>query len=310
MDGSGIAGEKDASTSPVIVPVAGNTTGAATSDEGGAVPDPGVRGGGTGSDGAELSPRRKIFNGLRYIAAIGILAWGALTVVPNPWNEIQDYCSTVSHRGSGGSFARPIDETTRTCTPPGIDRMIPFVLGALVLLLPDLSEIAVPGLLSLKRKVKEQDSRLEEHEYQQQLLMRSVQTMAAQVNTRVDVRLPDILYSLAAKEAPAIFDGEANSTDRSKSLAGDERARLTDQLQSEAARLADARTRAQSVTLDPVTDDRRRLASWVATYATEIDGLLRNVEMIRDNPFAHDINHMRALAVAIKQVLDVAGVND
>jgi hypothetical protein len=50
-------------------------------------------------------------------------------------------------------------DVVELCGPPGLSELVPFALVIAVLLAPDLTELAIPGLLSLKRMVRRQEDR-------------------------------------------------------------------------------------------------------------------------------------------------------
>jgi hypothetical protein len=77
------------------------------------------------------------------------------------------------------------------CGPPGLNELMPFALVILVLLAPDFTELAIPGLLSLKRAVTRQEGRQDQ-----------VEMKLAQVEQRVDNRISVTVLN-AAEQAVA-----------------------------------------------------------------------------------------------------------
>ncbi|UQS22987.1 hypothetical protein L1857_09235 [Amycolatopsis thermalba] len=212
--------------------------------------------------------------------------------------------------GAGGSFPSPIDEVTTSCTPPGVERITPFVLGAVLLLLPDAAEIAVPGLISLKRKVQEQDQRLERAEYQQAQLLHSVSMMAAQVNTSVNVGVvPEVLYGLAAKAGSTALDGSVDSASKGEL---DDREPLIDELRARAQELSDAKHRANrvAVSAEADSDADKKLVLWAKQYRREIDGLTQELNRITSAPDVYDSEYLRAVLVAARQILSLVSTDD
>lgn len=71
-----------------------------------------------------------------------------------------------------------------TCRAPQASDglVIAYALFVLLLLAPDLAELGVPGLLTLRRRVNEQDSRLETEEGRRELLESQVATVSARLS--------------------------------------------------------------------------------------------------------------------------------
>lgn len=76
------------------------------------------------------------------------------------------------------SLAKGDSAVVDLCGPPGLTELAPFALVIAVLLLPDLSEMGIAGLLSLKRAVRHQGERQEAVEGQ---LVRLEQSLSQQV---------------------------------------------------------------------------------------------------------------------------------
>jgi hypothetical protein len=75
----------------------------------------------------------------------------------------------------------PAGAVVRTCRAPQLPDglVVATLVVLLLLLLPDLAEIGVPGLLTLRRRVEEQESRLETEEARRELLESQVVTLSA-----------------------------------------------------------------------------------------------------------------------------------
>jgi hypothetical protein len=101
--------------------------------------------------------------------AIAILA---VVAVATGWVET---CSdTVTDAG----------QVVRTCRAPefGDGLVVAMLVVLLLLLLPDLAEVGVPGLFTLRRRVEEQESRLETEEARRSLLESQVVTLNARMS--------------------------------------------------------------------------------------------------------------------------------
>lgn len=55
-------------------------------------------------------------------------------------------------------------DVAELCGPPGLSELVPFALVIAVLLAPDVTELAIPGLLALKRTVRRQEDRQDQVE--------------------------------------------------------------------------------------------------------------------------------------------------
>jgi hypothetical protein len=80
-------------------------------------------------------------------------------------------------------------QVVNLCGPPGLNDLVPFALVILVLLAPDFTELAIPGLLSLKRAVTRQESRQDQ-----------VEMKLAQVEQRVDNRISVTVLNAAEQD--------------------------------------------------------------------------------------------------------------
>ena len=78
----------------------------------------------------------------------------------------------------------PAGAVVRTCRAPQLSDglVVASLVVMLLLLLPDLAEIGVPGLLTLRRRVEEQESRLETEEARRELLESQVTNLAVRVS--------------------------------------------------------------------------------------------------------------------------------
>ncbi len=109
---------------------------------------------------------RSNFQVIRWVAAVLIGLAAAAYYLHGIDN--QTVCREVAEEG----------QILKLCGPPGPSELIPFALVITLLLLPDLSELAIPGLLSLKRTVTQQKGRQDQ-----------LETKLAQVEQRVDQRV-------------------------------------------------------------------------------------------------------------------------
>lgn len=118
---------------------------------------------GGGRSRGRLAPVRRVTAVLLAVAAVATTATG--------WLAICD------ERVVGGAVRE-------VCRTPQIDDGLTLVFGLLLLLLvlPDLAEVGVPGLVSLRSRVDEQESRLEAESAQRELLEQQVQSLHLDVS--------------------------------------------------------------------------------------------------------------------------------
>lgn len=83
-----------------------------------------------------------------------------------------------------GTIATEGEEVVKVCGAPGLTQLLPFIIVVALLLAPDLSELAIPGLLSIKRRVEEQGRRQERIETE---LVRVEQNARLSANTYLAV---------------------------------------------------------------------------------------------------------------------------
>jgi hypothetical protein len=86
---------------------------------------------------------------IRWFAALAVAIGGAVYMLVGGAEE------TLCH----GTVATGGPKIVKVCGAPGLTQLLPFVLVIAVLLAPDLSELAIPGLLSIRRRLGEQDAR-------------------------------------------------------------------------------------------------------------------------------------------------------
>jgi hypothetical protein len=97
-------------------------------------------------NGHEPRPKWQI---LRWLAALSVAVGGALY-----------YIHGVSHQTvCEAAVANKVGKVVELCGPPGLTELLPFALVIAVLLAPDLSELGIPGLLSVKRRIGQQEAR-------------------------------------------------------------------------------------------------------------------------------------------------------
>jgi hypothetical protein len=116
----------------------------------------------------------------RWLAAMLLLLAGIAGIIISGWTVCEERVATV-----GGQAV------VRVCRPPALTDL-PVVTGllvALLLLLPDLAEIGIPGFISLKRRVDDQEAKLAGLEVQvdqsaelRQTAVQSVDSTANAVN--------------------------------------------------------------------------------------------------------------------------------
>lgn len=107
------------------------------------------------------------------IAAGAALFWFA----PGPISGLPNHCDTKTV-----TKERSVT-TTKMCDSPSVADLSPLLLLVLLLLLPDVSEIELTGVLSLKRKVQEQQEKLSNQEHRQDELQRGLLQLGLQLSS-------------------------------------------------------------------------------------------------------------------------------
>lgn len=251
---------------------------------------------------------RVVVNWTRYILAAAIVIWGLLSVVPNPVREVVDECSTVVRVGTSGNPPVNGNETTTTCKRPGVTTLLPYIIGAVIFVLPDFGELAIPGILSLKRKVQEQEGKLAQQELRQELLTANLQTVANQVSTRVDLHLNEVDRSIASKASMLEYDTQPKNDGSLIGLLTDTRTALLQDLAETASKLK----RLFDHGLNPTTlpdDERRRIVKWSSVFQSEIRQLLTDADRATQNPFSLELEQLQALLTSMKRLTSVASAN-
>ena len=89
------------------------------------------------------------------------------------------------------------------CRPLGVADLpiLLLLLATLFLLLPDFSEIAIPGVVSLRQRVSEQETRQTLLENRVAQVQTNIQTMRQQVNVQVPQISDELLRVLAQAAA-------------------------------------------------------------------------------------------------------------
>jgi hypothetical protein len=117
---------------------------------------------------------------VRWLLALGVAIGAGVFYLHGV--EAQVICHTAAAR-----------HASDVCGPPRLTDLAPFALVILVLLAPDFTELAIPGLMSLKRTVSRQGHRQDQ-----------VETKLAQVEQRVDNRINFTVHLNAAEDSVAI----------------------------------------------------------------------------------------------------------
>jgi hypothetical protein len=103
----------------------------------------------------------------------------------------------ICHDALYGAATRPI------CEGPRLLDLLPFALLVAVLLAPDVSELGVPGILSLKRRVNEQSARQESMQRQLESVSLQLQSVSQNVSVHVGSAVLDqrqVAQSIQEKE--------------------------------------------------------------------------------------------------------------
>jgi hypothetical protein len=113
----------------------------------------------------------------RWLAAVLLLVAGAVGLIVSGWAVCEDRLAAVGNQA-----------VVRVCHSPALTD-VPVLTGLLVvllLLLPDLAEIGIPGFISLKRRVDDQEAKLAGLELQVEQSTDVRQTAAQEVDTKAN----------------------------------------------------------------------------------------------------------------------------
>jgi hypothetical protein len=237
--------------------------------------------------GAVADEKRSGWDWLRWGAAL-IVALAATAYFLNAVGE-QNVCEHVL----AGADSAP--RTIEVCGPPGLLNLVPFAALVAMLLWPDLGELAVTGLVSLKRRVQEQEARqdavesrlvhIDQHLSQLALLAQSqLQGQSQAAAATVNVYAPDqddVRRGIVEKESaaerpeghPPTDDGDAGDHARLLGTFLQEYSKLEPYV----LRYGTVRSQRDLEALDP--DQRDLVVEWNEIFHREITALrqTRNV---------------------------------
>jgi uncharacterized coiled-coil protein SlyX len=232
------------------------------------------------------------------------LVIGVLATTPNAVSVVEAQCSveTKSITGSGAVEPATVEET-KTCSPPGLGALLPYVFIALVFLLPDLAELEVPGLVSLKRRVEEQEEKVDRQERRVDSLISTI--VANQNISRQDVSVHLNEISERIREKQAELAGRlGDRADDGVPVRPDVRAQLVESVIELSNQLSEARSRSDRT--DEAGPDLRHLRRWAQLYRNEIQALIAEADTVASNAFALDMNDLETLEQAMRSLLYVA----
>lgn len=163
--------------------------------------------------------------------------------------------------------------TTTTCSGVDASQLLPLAILVALLLLPDMSELAIPGLITLKRRVEQQEhtvssqaARQSDLEHQLQVLQTTVQS------TNTSVYVLNDLSAIAEgveRKASAFLDPQAPMSTRTEPRSPDpETAVRANELLELAERLATYETGLSERSLPP--ESHEALRRWRHLFATEL----------------------------------------
>lgn len=233
----------------------------------------------------------------RGVAAVAI-AWGFLLVAPLPIVDATPECTTTTKRID---VTAEIDESVSTCKNPGLATMLPFVLVAVFVLLPDFSEVGVPGLVTVKRRLESQEERLDLQETRYQLLSASFQS-AAQANQVFNFHGNEFNDSVLKKSA-SLGASKSSDTHQTGPIMSDERRELVDELQRVAEQLKSRRQSAETLPDAPEQYDQFYLKKWSDVYKLEIAQVIDAAGKSVNNAYGIGLNDLQSLVSGAKQML-------
>ncbi len=139
------------------------------------------------------------------LLAIGVMIYASYLLLV----QHSDDCATTTTTSVTGSGTTTT--TVKACTVPGLSDLTPLFAVAGLLILHELSELSIPGILSLKRRVNEQADALEDQGERLRALHEQVQEVRVSVGQTTSVRTENHIYAnpqVAADEARARLQPE------------------------------------------------------------------------------------------------------
>jgi hypothetical protein len=251
----------------------------------------------------------KILQVVRYLLALALTFWALLIMVPNPFLEAVDECSTSATKTQEGSTSPIITAVTRTCNGPEPSSVLPFALVVALLVLPEISEIAIPGILSLKRKVEEQQgelanqaSRQEQLETQYNGLQQQLNLVSFQASNAMSVSIFNTRESVEAKRLALTPAAEAES--QLGAAVQDERAKQLDELREAASALTECVNYAMGHQESDNANDVAR-SRWLNLFRPEITEVLASGKQAIDHPFSLKLPELQVLIETTRQLVKV-----
>jgi hypothetical protein len=189
----------------------------------------------------QVGTPKKLIKAARWSVAGGILLLSSIFFISHDWVICDQKLAAVG--------THPV---VKVCHSPSLTDLpvIAILLLVLLLLLPDLSEVGVPGLISLKGKVEQQEAKLGNLE--QELTFRTeVQQVAQQaqkVESTVNIQLADTKEALHEFERKSGIVTNYADDNGAVKLSNTQRAELRSQLIDNANALDEVVRRGSSLT--------------------------------------------------------------
>jgi hypothetical protein len=185
-------------------------------------------------------------------------------------------------RGAGGrrverSSTEPRDAatttTTSTCSGVNASQLLPLAVLVALLLLPDMSELAIPGLITLRRRVEQQEQAVSSQAARQSDLEHRLQALQTTVqSTNMSVYVLNNLDAIAQdveRKAPIFLDPQALMSTPTEAPSPDPATAVrVHELLDLAERLSTYDTALSEGSLSPESQEAVR--RWSHLFATEL----------------------------------------
>ncbi|MFL5914898.1 MAG: hypothetical protein ACJ752_04580 [Gaiellaceae bacterium] len=130
---------------------------------------------------------RKVFAWLRRLTALGLIVVAAVLVTSGRWNV----CRTELPSGPG--------PPTTVCNPPAATDLGPLLIAAIALMLlwQDIAEIGLPGGISVKRRLEQQEKKADQQEIRQGQLEERLSQVQQQIQQQTATAVAAPVTSVA-----------------------------------------------------------------------------------------------------------------
>lgn len=135
------------------------------------------------------------------VLAIGVLVYATYLLMSDDGCDVTTTTAQSTPPAAGQATAETSETTVRACNATGVADLTPLFAIAGLLLLGELSELSIPGILSLKRRVNEQEQELASQEESLRALAQQIQDIRVNVAQSASARNDTHIYMSPAATA-------------------------------------------------------------------------------------------------------------